>query len=273
MDETVAHVRARGTGATVRTPRGRVAGRALGLALAAFLLAGALVSGAVRAEGASSPAAGTDAVVIDAAAALKLLDRVTADPWQADRALVLPQADAPSGTSTQAPLFRVTVEGSGATHTAVVFPSQAPQGEATALGSSASALSAGGTICRIHRATTDGSADAMAVALKAGGAPLLDRPKPHAAVTERLEIRGRAAGTWFAEAEFPVKLLANDGHELAATSAVAEGNWMTEDYVPFRAELRLQGPPPDRAMLVLERANPSGLARNAGFLLVRVGCG
>ncbi len=257
----------------MRTRRGRVAGQALGLALCAGLLLGALASGTVGAKGGSSAAAGADAGVIDAATALQLLGRVAADPWQVDRALVLPQAGATSDVATRAPPFRVTVEGSGATHASVVFPTQAKQSETTSLGSLGGALSAGGTICRIHSATADGSTADMAVALKAAGAPLLDAPKPHAALAERLEIRGRAAGPWFAEAEFPVKLLAGDGHELGATSAVATGDWMTEDYVPFRAELQLQGALPDRAMLVLERANPSGLARNAGFLLVRVGCG
>ena len=261
----------------MRTRRGRVVGQALvqalGLALSAGLLLGALASGTVRAQGAAPRAAGTDARLIDATAALQLLGRVAADPWQVDRALVLPQAGATSDVATRAPLFRVTAEGSGATHASVVFPTQATQSEATSLGSLGGTLSAGGTICRIHSATADGSKADMAAALKAAGAPLLDAPKPHAALAERLEIRGRAAGTWFAEAEFPVKLLAGDGHELAATSAVAAGDWMTEAYVPFRAELRLRGALPDRAMLVLERANPSGLARNAGFLLVRVGCG
>jgi hypothetical protein len=225
-----------------------------------------LASGTVRAEGP------TDGPAVDATTALQLLDRVTSDPWQVDRALILPDTTAASDRAGHASPFRVTVEAAGSTHASVAFPTSAPQSEATPLGLTAS-ISGAGSICRIPAPKAAGAVDDMAAALRSAGAPVLDAPKPHAALTERVVIRGRASGGWFAEAEFPVKLLAGDGHELAAATATAEGSWMTEGYVPFRAELQLQGPIPARAMLVLARANPSGLERNAGFLLVRVGCG
>ncbi len=236
------------------------------LASLALLLAG-LASGTVRAEG---PASGP---TVGAATALQLLDRVTPDPWQVDRALILPDAAAGAGRANPASPFRVTVEAAGSTHASVVIPSSAPRSEAVPLGGLAAGISGAGSICRIAGPKAAGAVDDMAAVLRSTGAPVLDAPKPHAALTERVVIRGRATGSWYAEAAFPVKLLAGDGRELAATTAVAEGSWMTEGYVPFRAELRLQGPIPARAMLVLARANPSGLARNAGFLLVRVGCG
>jgi len=230
------------------------------------LMLAVLASGTVRAEGP------TDGPAVDAATALQLLDRVTSDPWQVDRALILPDPTAASGHAGHAPPFRVTVEAAGSTHASVVFPASAPQSEAMPLGLAAG-ISGAGSICRIPAPKAAGAVDDMAAVLRSAGAPVLDAPKPHATLAERVVIRGRATGGWFAEAEFPVKLLAGDGHELAAATAIAEGSWMTEGYVPFHAELQLQGPIPARAMLVLARANPSGLARNAGFMLVRVGCG
>ena len=211
--------------------------------------------------------------VVRATDALDLLARAVTDPWDLDRALLQPVESTTSTSTEGTPPFHAFVEAGGTTHDAVVLPASAPSRDAVKLGGTDDLLSRGGVLCRIPQHKANGAPGDLSTALERAGAPLLDEPQPHAALGERLVVRGRAAGTWYAEAAFPVRLLAADGSELAAAPAVAEGSWMTASYVPFRAELHLAGTLPDRAMLVLERANPSGLARNAAFLLVRLGCG
>lgn len=98
----------------------------------------------------------------------------------------------------------------------------------------------------------------------------LDTPVPQALVRSPLEIRGEARGTWFFEASFPVKLLDASGHVLAQTHADAQGEWMTEAFVPFHARLEFAAPAAQSGTLVLEKDNPSDLPQNAGELRVPV---
>jgi hypothetical protein len=245
------------------------------LGLVAGTLVAVLMGSAGHAEGAGTsapPKTPGPPVTLGAKDALGLLDRAVSDPWDIDRALLLPLENATSTTAHRMPPFHAFVEAAGSTHDAVVFPVSRPGG-APKLGGSDDLVARPGVLCRIPRRDAGGAAGDLSADLESAGAPVLEQPQPHAALEERVVLRGRAAGTWFAEAAFPVRLLADDGRELAAANAVADGTWMTTSYVPFHAELRLEGALPDRAMLVLERANPSGLARNAGFVLVRLGCG
>jgi len=80
-----------------------------------------------------------------------------------------------------------------------------------------------------------------------------------AEATSPLTLSGEARGTWFFEGSFPVRLLAEDGTELAAGFVTARGEWMTEAFVPFEGQLEFAVDGPRPAVLVLERDNPSGL--------------
>lgn len=84
-------------------------------------------------------------------------------------------------------------------------------------------------------------------------------PIPNARVTSPLVVKGEARGTWYFEASFPVRLLDGNSKELAVVSAQAQGDWMTEDFVPFEVTLTFSKPETDTGTLVLERDNPSGL--------------
>lgn len=78
-------------------------------------------------------------------------------------------------------------------------------------------------------------------------------------------IDGEARGTWFFEANFPVQILLPDGVVLGEGYAQAQENWMTEDVVPFYAEIKLAEGAPEytgTAALVLKKANPSDLPEN-----------
>lgn len=95
-------------------------------------------------------------------------------------------------------------------------------------------------------------------------------PISGATISSPLTITGKARGTWYFEASFPVKLLDANGNELAVTPAQAQGDWMTENYVPFKAELNFDAPLTATGTLVLEKDNPSGLPENADELRIPV---
>lgn len=84
-------------------------------------------------------------------------------------------------------------------------------------------------------------------------------PQPNAKITSPLVVKGEARGTWFFEASFPVRLVLENGDELVTTPAEAQGEWMTEDFVPFEATLTFAQPIPQKGTLILMKDNPSGL--------------
>jgi hypothetical protein len=96
------------------------------------------------------------------------------------------------------------------------------------------------------------------------------QPLPDAAVTSPLNIKGEAKGTWFFEASFPVILYDANHKQLARGTAKADGNWMTEKFVPFNATLTFTAPGSGRGTLVFEKANPSGMKENADSVVIPV---
>jgi len=79
-----------------------------------------------------------------------------------------------------------------------------------------------------------------------------------------LFIEGVARGSWYFEASFPIKLLDGvSGKELAVTIAQAQSDWMTADFVPFKAVIDLSFlPENNEGILVFQKDNPSGLPKN-----------
>jgi hypothetical protein len=90
----------------------------------------------------------------------------------------------------------------------------------------------------------------------------LSMPVAGQLVKSPMAVAGEARGTWYFEASFPVRLLDEDGTELAAAPAQALGEWMTEDFVPFALNLPFPAPKGKVGTLVLMRDNPSGLPEN-----------
>ena len=62
-------------------------------------------------------------------------------------------------------------------------------------------------------------------------------PRPNQTISSPLVLEGEARGVWFFEASFPARLFDDDGNEIAVAIAQAQGEWMTEDFVPFLATL------------------------------------
>ena len=99
---------------------------------------------------------------------------------------------------------------------------------------------------------------------------VIENPQLNQVISSPLEVSGKARGTWFFEAEFPVKLYDNDGKEIAVGIAKAQGEWMTEEFVPFIATLTFETPLADKGELVFEKSNPSDLPENADSLRIPV---
>ena len=87
-------------------------------------------------------------------------------------------------------------------------------------------------------------------------------PPSGAEVASPLIVRGEARGPWYFEASFPVRLVDAQGNVISSSIAEAQGEWMTEDFVPFTANLDFSVTAPTNAELVLVKDNPSGLPEN-----------
>lgn len=85
------------------------------------------------------------------------------------------------------------------------------------------------------------------------------KPQAGAEISSPLEISGEARGSWFFEASFPVRLVDENGKELASGIAEAEGEWMTENFVPFKATLVFDRKTAKSGNLILLKANASDL--------------
>lgn len=86
-------------------------------------------------------------------------------------------------------------------------------------------------------------------------------PLPGASVGKSFTVQGEARGPWYFEASFPVEVRDPSGEQVGLGIAQAEGEWMTEEFVPFTAQVSVPdytGP----ATLVLKKDNPSGLPEN-----------
>lgn len=100
-------------------------------------------------------------------------------------------------------------------------------------------------------------------------------PRANEAISSPLEIKGEARGNWFFEASFPVVLADWNGRIIAQGVATAEGDWMTAEFVPFKAELEFEKPEfigdfSKRGALILQKDNPSGLPEHDDALEIPI---
>jgi hypothetical protein len=101
----------------------------------------------------------------------------------------------------------------------------------------------------------------------------VDTPAPASYVSSPLTISGKARGNWFFEAVFPVTLTDWDGLIIGQGQAQAQGEWMTENFVPFTATITFKEPVSqvsNRGALTLKKDNPSGLPQNDNSLEIPV---
>ncbi|MFA5358988.1 MAG: GerMN domain-containing protein [Patescibacteria group bacterium] len=89
-------------------------------------------------------------------------------------------------------------------------------------------------------------------------------------ISSPLEFTGQAKGSWFFESSFPVKIIDDKGQELGSGIATAQGDWMTEDFVPFTAKVDFKHGQATSGFVVLSKDNPSGLAVNDASMKIPV---
>lgn len=96
-------------------------------------------------------------------------------------------------------------------------------------------------------------------------------------ITSPVTVIGEARGNWFFEGDFPILITDWDGRIIGEHFATAEEDWMTEDFVPFRAEVEFESPYSEsdpefmsRGTLILQRSNPSGLPENDDALEIPI---
>lgn len=84
-------------------------------------------------------------------------------------------------------------------------------------------------------------------------------PSSNATIVSPLTVTGSARGTWYFEASFPIELWDASGNMLVQTHGQAQGEWMTENFVPFTSTLTWATTTATSGTLILRRDNPSGL--------------
>lgn len=97
---------------------------------------------------------------------------------------------------------------------------------------------------------------------EATSSAVVEQPTAGSAVVAPFAVSGKARGTWFFEASFPIQVRDAQGNVLGRAVAQAQGDWMTEEFVPFTAHVNLDAPYHGPATLILMKDNPSGLPEN-----------
>lgn len=94
---------------------------------------------------------------------------------------------------------------------------------------------------------------------------VVDTPLPGASVTSPIQVSGQARGYWFFEATAPVTVTNWDGLIIGQGYIEADGDWMTEDFVPFTGEITYQQEPnaySATGTIIFMKDNPSALPEN-----------
>lgn len=87
-------------------------------------------------------------------------------------------------------------------------------------------------------------------------------PERDSEVSSPLNVAGKVPGSWSFEAQFAIRLLDKDGQIITEKPVTLQGDWTTDSLVPFSTTLTYDNQPDDKGLLVLVKANPSGLAEN-----------
>ncbi len=95
-------------------------------------------------------------------------------------------------------------------------------------------------------------------------------PLPNSLVKSPITVTGEARGGWYFEASFPVKIYDANGKLLGQAPAQAQGEWMTNNFVPFKATFNFATSTTATGVIVFEKDNPSGLPENDAQVRVPV---
>jgi len=83
-------------------------------------------------------------------------------------------------------------------------------------------------------------------------------PFPGAVTGKSFSVMGQARGPWYFEASFPVTVVDSSGKIIATGQGKAQGDWMTADFVPFKADISVPESFIGPATVIIKKDNPSG---------------
>ncbi|MDD5040407.1 MAG: Gmad2 immunoglobulin-like domain-containing protein [Patescibacteria group bacterium] len=98
----------------------------------------------------------------------------------------------------------------------------------------------------------------------------VDAPRPNAVIASPITIQGEARGSWFNEAVFPISVEDAQGIVIGTGTGIAQTDWMTDDFVPFKATIEFSAPSTTTGTLILNNSNPSGSNENFRQLSIPV---
>jgi len=86
----------------------------------------------------------------------------------------------------------------------------------------------------------------------------VDSPRPGSFIQSPVEVSGEARGFWFFEASFPIVVTDEFGNELGIGIAQAQDEWMTDNFVKFKAKVDFTRGVNRIGKIILKKDNPSG---------------
>lgn len=90
----------------------------------------------------------------------------------------------------------------------------------------------------------------------------VEEPKPNTTVKSPLKVKGEARGNWYFEGSFPISIVDESGNELTSTFVQANGEWTTENFVPFEKDIEFDSGNHKSGVVLFKKDNPSGLPEN-----------
>ncbi len=94
---------------------------------------------------------------------------------------------------------------------------------------------------------------------------MVDVPQEDGVVANPIQLYGSARGYWFFEGTAPVTVVDWDGLIIGEGYITAEGDWMTEEFVPFSGSIGYTfatDTPSSNGAIIFRNDNPSGLPEN-----------
>jgi hypothetical protein len=91
-------------------------------------------------------------------------------------------------------------------------------------------------------------------------------PRSGDVIISPITLTGEARGNWYFEASFPIVIVDWDGRIIGQGHAEAQSDWMTTDFVPFKATISFERPEINdsnesyarRGAVIFKNDNPSG---------------
>lgn len=89
-------------------------------------------------------------------------------------------------------------------------------------------------------------------------------------VAAPLTVSGKARGGWYFEASAPVTVMDSSGKILGQGFVMAEGEWMTSEFVPFKGTINFNPGRATSGAVVFNNDNPSGEVSRARYVAIPV---